>query len=62
MLSPLTQASPFPIELKFKANGALPSGASKNVYRKIHIRELRLGNELTPHNNGYKMFVIVESR
>lgn len=31
ILCPLIQASPFAIELRFKATGSFPTGASKNV-------------------------------
>ena len=38
MLCPLTQASPFPIELKFKATGSFPLGASKNICKIISLQ------------------------
>ena len=34
---PLTQASPFPIELRFKATGSFPIGASKSVCKIINL-------------------------
>lgn len=46
MLSPLTQASPFPIVLRFKATGSSPIGASKNIF-KIFMYKYRIKERAT---------------